>query len=229
MGVKKMAIKIYLSPSAHEYDNRTQCHQPCSENTHCNEYMDIVERRLKDCGFEVMRGDKALTGKTAMQTRVKDANRWKADLYYVAHSNAGGGHYSMTMCWNNNASKEKANILHKYRKCINHKVVTNTELYEIRATAMTCLYDELFFHDDTLDCQWFHSIGMDALAEETVHAICDMFGVVYKTPVIEQPKPQQRKIYRVQVGAYADPENARRTLEKLKSAGFDGFIVEGVL
>lgn len=186
-----MAKKIYLSAAAHATDNKTACPQPCGENVHCNEYMDIVERRLKALGFEVKRGDPALTGSKAMSTRVSEANKWKADLYYVAHTNAGGGRYSMTMCWDNVASKAKAEIIHKYRKCVaSHKVVTNNSLYEIEQTAMTCLYDELFFHDNEEDCSWFHNGGMELLAEETVQAICEIFGVAYKPEVKEEPKKE---------------------------------------
>lgn len=186
-----MAKKIYLSAAAHATDNGTKCPQACGENTHCNAYMDIVERRLKALGFEVKRGDPALTGSKAMSTRVSEANKWGADLYYVAHTNAGGGRYSMTMCWNNAASKAKANVIHKYRKCVeSHKVVTNSSLYEIKQTKMPCLYDELFFHDNAEDCAWFHSGGMELLAEETVQAICEICGVEYEAEVKEEPKAE---------------------------------------
>ena len=141
------AKKIYLSPAAHIHDNSTRCPGTCSENTHCNAYMDIVERRLRAHGFDVRRGDKALTGSAAMNARVREANTWGADLYYVAHTNAGGGRYSMTMCWSDQKSIAKAKVIHKCRQCITHKVQPRTDLYEIRATKMTCLYDELFFHD----------------------------------------------------------------------------------
>ena len=183
--------KIYLSAAAHGTDNPTKCPQPCGENTHCNAYMDIVERRLKALGFEVRRGDKTKVGGPALQSRVREANKWGADLYYVAHTNAGGGRYSMTMCWNNSASKAKANVIHKYRKCVkSHKVVTRDDLYEIKQTAMTCLYDELFFHDNAEDCAWFHNGGMELLAEETVQAICEICGVEYKPEVKEEPKAE---------------------------------------
>ncbi len=186
-----MAKKIYLSAAAHATDNPTKCPQSCGENTHCNQYMDIVERRLKALGFEVKRGDKSKVGSAAMSTRVSEANKWKADLYYVAHTNAGGGRYSMTMCWNDAASKAKANVIHKYRKCVaSHKVVTRNDLYEIKQTAMTCLYDELFFHDNAEDCAWFHNGGMALLAEETVQAICEICGVAYKPEVKEEPKKE---------------------------------------
>ena len=41
------------------------------------------------------------------------------------------------------------------------------------------------------------------------------------------PKYQEEKkvIYRIQVGAYANKNNAEKQLQKLKKAGFDGFIV----
>ncbi len=186
-----MAKKIYLSAAAHASDNPTKCPQKCGENIHCNAYMDIVERRLKALGFEVMRGDQSKGGGPALQSRVRAANKWGADLYYVAHTNAGGGRYSMTMCWNNAASLEKARVFKKYRKCVkSHKVVARNDLYEIKATAMTCLYDELFFHDNAEDCAWFHNGGMELLAEETVQAICEICGVVYKPEVKEEPKAE---------------------------------------
>lgn len=173
--------KIYLSAAAHATDNHTECPGKCGENTHCNQYMDVVESHLKALGFEVKRGDKSKTGGPALQSRVAEANRWGADLYYVAHTNAGGGRYSMTMCAANAKSRGLANVFHKYRKCIApHKVKITTGLYEINATAMPCLYDELFFHDNAADCEWFHNGGMEKLAEETVKALCELCGVPYK-------------------------------------------------
>lgn len=185
--------KIYLSPAAHAADNATKCPMACSENIHCNAYMDILEKRLKELGFEVKRGLAALTGSDAMTTRVKEANAWGADLYYVAHTNAGGGRYSMTLCWPNAASCAKAEIIHKYRQCVkSHKVVTNDDLYEIVATRMICLYDELFFHDNAEDCAWFHNGGMQLLAEETAQALCEMHNVAYKPPVVEKPEVMEK-------------------------------------
>ncbi len=184
--------KIYLSPAAHATDNKTACPNDCSENTHCNAYMDVLETRLKALGFDVKRGDKKKTGSSAMTARVQEANKWKADLYYVAHTNAGGGRYSMTMCWPDAASRAKAQIIHKHRQCVkSHKVVDNSQLYEIKQTAMTCLYDELFFHDNAEDCAWFHNGGMEQLAEETAKALCELCGVKYTPPVTADTKVKE--------------------------------------
>jgi hypothetical protein len=175
-----MAKKISLSAAAHQHDNPTKCPTKCGENVHCRAYMDIVERRLLELGGEVLRPAKDLTGDEAMQIRVREANAWGSDIHYVAHSNAGGGRYSMTMCWPNQESLAAADVIHKYRKCMTHIVRTRTDLYEIRATNGICLYDELFFHDNAEDCKWFHNGGMELLAEETVQALCEICGMAYK-------------------------------------------------
>ena len=43
----------------------------------------------------------------------------------------------------------------------------------------------------------------------------------------EPTKPATDKLYRVQVGAFANRENAERMLQRLKDAGFDSYIREG--
>ncbi len=183
--------KIYVSAAAHASDNPTKCPQVCGENVHCIAYMDLVEKRLTELGFAVKRGFRNQTGDGAVRNRVAEANAWGADLYYVAHTNAGGGRYSMTMCWNDAASKAKAAVIGKYRQWpYGHKVKARTDLYEIKATAMTCLYDELFFHDNAQDCAWFHKGGMVQMAEETVRAMCELLDVAYVPPVQEQPEEE---------------------------------------
>lgn len=182
--------KLYLSPAGHASDNRTKCTGTCSENTHCGRYMDLVESRMKELGVQVKRAPATWTGSGGMKKRVTEANTWGADLYYVAHTNAGGGRYSMTMCYPNATSKAKAQVIHKYRKCVSrHKVTTRSNLYEINATTMVCLYDELFFHDNAEDCRWFHDTGMALLAEETVQALCEILGVAYVAPPSTEPEP----------------------------------------
>ena len=217
-----MAKKLYLSAAAHATDNPTKCPEKCGENVHCNAYMDIVEVRMKELGVEVKRGFRTQTGTSAMENRVAEANKWGADLYYAAHTNAGGGRYSMTMCYADTASKKKANVFHKYRKCVStHKVTTRKDLYEINATNMPCLYDELFFHDNAEDCKWFHNGGMEIMVEETVQALCELLKVTYK-------KPDDGIRYKVIVSAksFKTEKEANAAVKKLKSAGFSSKITK---
>ena len=222
-----MAKKIYLSAAAHATDNPTKCPTKCGENVHCNQYMDIVEKRLKEVGFEVKRGDKTKVGGDELKRRVTEANKWKADIYYVAHTNAGGGRYSLTMCYPDDASRKKAAVFTKYRKCVSsHKVISRSDLYEINSTSMPCMYDELFFHDNADDCKAFHNGGMEKLAEETVQALCEICKVTYKAPVKKtETTTNTGKVYRVQCGAYSNKANAEALVKKLKAAGFDAVIV----
>lgn len=222
-----MAKKLYLSAAAHQHDNPTQCPDQCGENVHCKAYMDLVETRMKALGVEIKRGYRDAVGNEALEKRVAEANAWGADLYYVAHTNASGKpdakvHRSVTMCWSDADSKKKAAVIGKYRKSIEpHKVNVRTDLYEIRKTKMTCLYDELFFHDNPDDCQWFHSGGMEQMAEETVQALCELLDV----PYVPVPSASAPRLYRVQVGAYAEKSNATAMANRLKSAGFDAIVV----
>lgn len=212
-----MAKKLYLSAAAHAADNPTKCPMPCSENTHCNQYMDLVEQRMIQLGAQVKRAPAGWVGDTGMRKKVTEANGWGADLYYAAHTNAGGGRYSMTMCWPDNTSIRKAEVFHRYRKCVDHhKVVTRRNLYEISATTMPCLYDELFFHDNAEDCEWFHNGGMEKLAEETAKALCELLDMEYPEeeeeivpPTTVRPKAGDTvtltngKLYRSSVGTAA--------------------------
>ena len=62
--------------------------------------------------------------------------------------------------------------------------------------------------------------GMEQMAEETVQALCELLEVAY------QPKASTTdRLYRVQVGAYAQKENAVAMLNRLKAAGFDAIVV----
>lgn len=184
-----MAKKLLcLSDALHQYDNPTKCPDACGENVHCHAYMDIVERRMTELGVEVMRPLPDGVGADVMYARVAEANKRGAALYYVAHTNATGKkdakvHRSCTLCWDNEASKAMAAVIGKYRKSLPHTVSVRTDLYEIRKTKMPCLYDELFFHDNAEDCEWFHNGGIEIMAEETVQALCELLDVEYVAPV----------------------------------------------
>ena len=54
----------------------------------------------------------------------------------------------------------------------------------------------------------------------------EIYGA-YTSVSVEPEKPATDKLYRVQVGAFAVRENAERMLQRLKDAGFEGFIREG--
>ena len=91
-------------------------------------------------------------------------------------------------------------------------------------------YIECEFHDSPTASKWIvENTGL--IGETIARGICDYFGMTFREK--EQPKPVEPekpatdKLYRVQVGAFAVRENAERMLQRLKDAGFEGFIREG--
>ena len=69
------------------------------------------------------------------------------------------------------------------------------------------------------------------IGEAIAKGLCKYLGVKYVPAKQETPKPadpaQSDTLYRVQVGAFAVRANAEKMLQRLKDAGFDGFIREG--
>ena len=175
--------KIYLSPAAHAHDNPCSYDRKnCGENVHCNLYMDELEPYLRACGMEVKRASKANTG-DGIRISVKEANDWGADLYYVAHTNAGGGCRNGIMIYSEE-SRPWAEKLRKRRMEVyprRSNISINPNLYEINQTKAPCLYEELVFHDNMEDITWLHT-HLREMAEATAKAFCDIFGVSFVDP-----------------------------------------------
>ena len=175
--------KIYLSPAAHAHDNPCSYDRKnCGENVHCNLYMDELEPYLRACGMDVKRASKANTG-DGIRISVKEANDWGADLYYVAHTNAGGGCRNGIMIYSEEsrpwAEKLRKRRLEVYPRRSNISV--NPNLYEINQTKAPCLYEELVFHDNIEDISFLHT-HLREMAEATAKAFCDIFGVKFIDP-----------------------------------------------
>ena len=175
--------KIYLSPAAHAHDNPCSYDRKnCGENVHCNLYMDELEPYLRACGMDVKRASKANTG-DGIRISVKEANDWGADLYYVAHTNAGGGCRNGIMIYSEE-SRPWAEKLRKRRMEVyprRSNISVNPNLYEINQTKAPCLYEELVFHDNMEDISFLHT-HLREMAEATAKAFCDIFGVRFIDP-----------------------------------------------
>lgn len=76
----------------------------------------------------------------------------------------------------------------------------------------------------------WRGLGMDYTMDgfrKDVKARMEAMEAPEPKPVPEPEKPKAKVIYRVQVGAYINEENAKRFLEEVKSAGFENaFIVK---
>lgn len=175
-----------------------------------------------------------LTG--SMYERVKESDEFGADLHACLHTNAydekpGEKEVSGTrlFCYvmggeGYKACKAIMARLAPITPGTSDGISARPELYECRAAAAPTVYIEIDFHDVDEVALWIIN-HKEEIAEAIAHGICDYFGVTYKAPATVQNKPQESKLYRVQIGAYSVKANAEAQLAKAKAAGFsDAFI-----
>ena len=216
--------KIYVSPSdqvknAYAAGNTTEAIQ-------CRQIATLLVKALERQGFGAKTN---LTG--SMYERVKESDEFGADLHACLHSNAFNEEVSGTrlFCYvmggeGYKACKAIMARLAPITPGTSDGISARPELYECRAAAAPTVYIEIDFHDVDEVALWIIN-HKEEIAEAIAHGICDYFGVTYKAPATVQDKPQESKLYRVQIGAYSVKANAEAQLAKAKAAGFsDAFI-----
>lgn len=166
-----------------------------------------------------------------LSDKIAECNAFRADLALDIHNNAGGGDGAEVFHSINggtgkvlaqNVLAEVVKLGQNSRGCKTKKGSTGNDYYGfIRLTNAPAVIVECAFLD-TNDVKI-----IDTAAEQQAMGIAIAKGVL-KTLGIEWKAPAS-KLYRCQVGAYRQKENAEAMLKKLKAAGFDGFIavVEG--
>lgn len=212
--------KVFLSPS-NQYDNR-YAYGNTTEGVQCGKIAKACKVALERSGVQVK-----LMHDESMQEKVAASNAFDADLHVPIHTNAFNGTVSGTrmFCFNNNGNGMRAckaifNRLAPVTPGTSENIRVDASLYEVRVPNAPTAYIEVDFHDVPTVAKWI--IGNTELIGETIaHGICDYLGVAFKEA--------SKTIYRVQVGAYAVKANADKMLAKLKSDGYNGFIVEGTL
>lgn len=203
---------------------------------------DKVERLLQNyLGWELIRTDDTTGQKDiSLTARTNAANNFKADFYLSIHHNAGiggktgGGIVSIAYT---NASAESL----EWQKELYDALISATglkgnratplekkNLHEVRETNMPAVLLELGFMDSATDVP---VILTEKFADQCAAAIVKVLvkrGGLQAKPVDAKPADSApaNVFYRVQVGAYNDPNNADRMKEKLADAGFPGMIVK---
>lgn len=223
--------KIYLSPAYHKFNPCAV--SGCDETTHNNLYLDELEVFLKACNIEYKRGKRRIAksgedGDALMLAAINESNAYKPDIHYVSHTNAYNGTvrgYRPMIYTGSKDGKRLGEIMVKYRKEIYNQPISLTEnntLAELKGTVAIAYYEEHVFHDNAEDAKWFHN-NLRAIARQTAKGFCEYLGIAFKDPY-EKKESANKRLYRVQVGAYAVKENAENMVKKLKAAGFDAII-----
>jgi N-acetylmuramoyl-L-alanine amidase len=171
----------------------------------------------------------------SLEERAEIANKAGADFFLSVHINAGGGTGFESYIYNGNVSaatiayqnvihqeimKAIGNVKDRGKKRANYAV--------LRLTNMPAILTENLFIDNANDAAKLKSEQfLLQVAHGHVQGIVKAFGLKKKAK--PQPQPQQKvsdgKLYRVQVGVFTDPDNAKRLAEELKKKGYPAIIV----
>ena len=224
-----MAKKVYLSPS--DQTNNAYAYGNTTEAVQCGKIAEACRAALVRSGVSVKVGHMI-----SMQQKCSESNAFDADLHVPIHTNAFNGSVMGTrmFCYNSSGNGYKAckaifGQLAPITPGKSESISVNADLYEVRVPAAPTAYTECEFHDSVEGAKWIVE-NTTKIGEAIAKGICNYLGVTYKAPVTHAEKPSASdtnnggKMYRVQVGAFSVRANAEKMLERLKKAGFEGYI-----
>ena len=226
-----MSKKVYISPSD-QTENRYAWGNT-NEHVQCQKIAEAEAAALRRSGVEV----KLSAFGATMAQRCAESDAWRADIHNCVHTNAANGKVMGTrmFCYvipgkGYDACKAVFNELAPLSPGTSENIQANSRLYEVRTPAAPTVYCECEFHDTVEGAKWIVEHTTD-IGEAIAKGLCKYLGVKYVPAKQETPKPaepaQVDTLYRVQVGAFAVRSNAEKMLDRLKKAGFSGFIVKG--
>ncbi len=226
-----MRINIH---AGHNPDGKTACGAVgiIRESTEARRVKDEVLEQLKQLGHTVY--DCTVNDGTGQQDVlkkiVKKCNAHEADLDVSIHFNSGAkdtvGNKKTTgteVLIYSNASRayeqaERTCAVFEKLGFQNRGIKFRPDLYVLKYTKAPAMLVECCFVDDRDDVQIYN-------CQDVASAI--VYGITGTCVVRaeEAGSDSERKLYRVQVGAYGVRNNAENMAEKLKKAGFDALIV----
>lgn len=227
-----MSKKIYISPS--NQVGNTYATGGTNEKEQCHKIAKYCVSYLKKKGFSVK-----CTYNDDMYARVKESNSYGADLHVAIHTNATAKHNvtggTQVLLYNLQGERKKAGqaVLDRLAPITPGKsaerLIENPDFYEINSAKGITIYCECEFHD-TKEGSDFIRKNTKAIGEAIAKGICDYYGVnvAEKTGTKKENNASSKNetLYSVQVGSFKSKKNAQGYVEKLKKAGFDGFIVK---
>lgn len=205
--------KIYLSPS--DQTGNRYAAGDTNEADQCRRIAGALTEMLERCGFAVVNG---LEG--SMYDRVRQSNEWGADLHLCIHTNAHDGTVQGTRLFCYDLDGEGFRACQAVLAALapitpgTSDSVTVRHFYEVRAAHAPAVYLEVGFHDNPEEAAWI-AANTVAIAEAVCRGICAHYGAVWAPQVL----------YRVQVGAFRDRENAEKLRDALIAGGYGGAYI----
>ena len=239
-----MNKKIYISPS--NQVGNSYATGGTNEKEQCHKIAKACVAYLKKKGFSVK-----CTYNDDMYERVRESNLFGADLHIAIHTNATVNHNitggTQILLYNLQGERKKVGqaVLSRLAPLTPGKsaerLIEKPGFYEINSANGITVYCECEFHD-TKEGSDFIIKNTKKIGEAIAKGICDYYGVNIDNenagdgliPPTEKNETKKENnassgdetLYSVQVGAFKVKKNAENYIEKLKKAGFDGFIIE---
>lgn len=196
-----------------------------------------IKAHLERCGVSVgMTRTEDVT--VPLSERVAMANRAGADIFVSIHSNASGSNWSNAsgLCVYTYAEGgERDDLANAILRRVNESGeigIFSAGLYHskfavLSQTTMPACLVEYAFHTNKSDVAKLKSAAWrESLAIATAKGVLDKLGVAYVDEP-EQSAPGSDVVYRVQVGAFTNKENAEKLEAELRGKGYSTIIKEG--
>ncbi|WP_153124695.1 N-acetylmuramoyl-L-alanine amidase [Peribacillus tepidiphilus] len=173
----------------------------------------------------------------SLEERAAIANKLKADLLISVHINAGGGTGFESYVYNGGVSSQTValqNVLHgeilvamRQFGNITDRGKKRANYTVLRETKMPAVLTENLFIDSN-DAKYLKNEAfLKAVGEAHARGVAKFLGLPQKAKSQPKQKVSDEKLHRVQVGAFADPYNAKQLAEELKKKGYPAIVVEG--
>lgn len=212
-------MKIYISPSQQSKNITANGH---SEQEHCNLIGKALYEILVKDGYQVMLAPLS-NNSNWIRNAVQESNAYKSDLHICIHTNAGGGKGCEVLCHQSSMKNDFVQSVYTQLSTLtptkDRGVKVRNDLYEINSTKAVCIYIEVDFHDNKEIDSW-----IDSHINEIAYAIANGIELADDNFTCEK----DNTIYRVQVGAFKNYNNAESLKNELIKKGYDAFITKGV-
>jgi N-acetylmuramoyl-L-alanine amidase len=212
-----MAKKIYISPSSQPAN--TYAYGNTNEQEQCRKIAAALEKELDRCGFNSKAG---MNG--TMYSRVYESNEFSADLHLPIHTNACDGKVAGLRIFVYKKGGEAERIaraidaeLAPITPGTSDGISAQPQLYEVKNSRGLCVYIEVGFHDNAEEAKWIIEHTRD-IAVAIAKGLCRHYGVEFKE--------EEKTIYRVQVGAFYNRDNAAALRDELMGKGYQAFITQ---
>lgn len=183
-----------------------------------------VIEKLKQLGHEVINvlPVRCNSVTDSLNRRVQVSNLNNVNLYVSIHFNAGGGQGSEVYFYPGSTAGERysKSVLGELVKLgyKNRGIKNGDRLYVIKNTKAPAILIEVSFVDSKDDMNKYN-------AEKISNAIVKgLTGQVPSESTPAKDNDKGNKMYKVQVGAFTDKNNAEAMVEKLKEKGFNSII-----